>query len=75
MIRPARPQDAAALARLWNPWITDTAITFNPVPKTGAEIAATAGGDDGGGRADPARDVGRDRGYRLQGVKIGPDGR
>ena len=40
MIRPARPQDAAALARLWNPWITDTAITFNPVPKTGAEIAS-----------------------------------
>lgn len=40
MIRPAGAQDAAALARLWNPWITGTAITFNPTPKTGAEISA-----------------------------------
>ncbi|GAB1362552.1 GNAT family N-acetyltransferase [Rhodobacter sp.] len=39
MIRSALPQDADALARLWNPWITGTAITFNPTPKTGAEIA------------------------------------
>ena len=40
MIRPALVTDAEALAALWNPWIRDTAITFNPVEKTAAEIAA-----------------------------------
>ena len=40
MIRPALAADAPALAALWNPWIRDTAITFNPVEKTAAEIAA-----------------------------------
>ena len=40
MIRPARAGDAPGLAALWNPWIRDTAITFNPVEKTPAEIAA-----------------------------------
>lgn len=39
MIRPARASDAPALAALWNPWIRDTAVTFNPVEKTTAEIA------------------------------------
>ena len=29
MIRPATAADAPALAALWNPWITDTAITFH----------------------------------------------
>lgn len=40
MIRPATAADAPALARLWNPWITDTAITFNPQAKSTEEIAA-----------------------------------
>lgn len=39
MIRDATPADAAALADLWNPWIRDTAITFNPQEKTPADIA------------------------------------
>ncbi len=39
MIRPATTADAAALAALWNPWITDTAITFASIPKTAAEVA------------------------------------
>lgn len=38
MIRPARPEDAAQLAALLNHWIEKTAITFNPVPKTEADI-------------------------------------
>jgi L-amino acid N-acyltransferase len=38
MIRPARAADAPALAALFNHWIETTAVTFNPVPKTGAEI-------------------------------------
>lgn len=38
-IRPATPEDAAAIAALWNPWITGTAITFNPSPKTAEEVA------------------------------------
>lgn len=40
MIRAATPADAEALAALWNPWIRDTAITFNATEKTPAEIAA-----------------------------------
>jgi len=38
MIRAATAADAAALADLWNPWIRDTAITFNPVEKSPADI-------------------------------------
>ena len=40
MIRPARAADAPALAALLNHWIVNTAITFNPVPKTEADILA-----------------------------------
>lgn len=40
MIRPARAADAPALARLLNHWIEHTAITFNPVPKSEADILA-----------------------------------
>ena len=39
MIRPATQDDAAALAALWNPWITDTAITFAATAKTPADMA------------------------------------
>jgi L-amino acid N-acyltransferase YncA len=39
MIRPATPADAPALAELWNPWITDTAITFASIPKTPDDVA------------------------------------
>ena len=39
-LRPATPADAAAIAGLWNPIIRDTAITFNPVEKSAADIAA-----------------------------------
>jgi len=39
MIRPATAADAPALAALWNPWITDTAITFAATPKTAADVA------------------------------------
>ena len=38
MIRPARAEDAAAIAALLNHWIETSAITFNPVPKTTADI-------------------------------------
>lgn len=38
MIRPARPEDAGQLAALLNHWIIGTAVTFNPVPKTEADI-------------------------------------
>lgn len=40
MIRPATPADAAAILTIWNALIRDTDITFNPVEKTEAEIAA-----------------------------------
>ncbi len=34
MIRPARPEDAAGIAAIWNPIIRDTAITFTTAEKT-----------------------------------------
>ncbi|MCZ8333131.1 MAG: GNAT family N-acetyltransferase [Rhodobacteraceae bacterium] len=40
MIRDATPADAAAIAAIWNPVISDTAITFNSVEKSMADIAA-----------------------------------
>lgn len=40
MIRPATAADAEALAALWNPWIRDTAITFNADEKSAADLAA-----------------------------------
>ena len=38
MIRPATPADAPALAALWNPWITDTVVTFSATPKTATNL-------------------------------------
>lgn len=38
MIRPARAEDAPALAALLNHWILHTAVTFNPVPRTEADV-------------------------------------
>lgn len=40
MIRPATAADAPALAALLNHWILNTAVTFNAVPKTQADILA-----------------------------------
>jgi L-amino acid N-acyltransferase YncA len=39
IIRPAGVTDAQALADLWNPWIRDTAVTFNSVEKSQADLA------------------------------------
>ncbi len=38
ILRDAVAADAGALAALINPWITDTTVTFNPVPKTAQDI-------------------------------------
>lgn len=40
LIRDASPSDAAAITALWNPWITGSAITFNPKPHEEGEVAA-----------------------------------
>ena len=39
IVRPARPEDADAIAAIQNPVIRDTAITFNPRQRTSDEIA------------------------------------
>jgi L-amino acid N-acyltransferase len=39
LIRPARPGDATAIGAIWNPYIRNTTVTFNPVEKSDAEIA------------------------------------
>ena len=38
MIRPAAPSDAAQIAAFWNPFIRDTAVTFNAVEKDAVEV-------------------------------------
>lgn len=57
MIRPARPEDAAAIADIWNPIIRDTTITFTTAEKDPQTLAQeikggaplwVAQGDDGG---------------------------
>lgn len=40
LIRAAFPEDARAVAAIWNPIIRDTAITFWPVERSESEIAA-----------------------------------
>lgn len=40
MIRPARPEDAEAIAAIWNPLIRDTAVTFTTEEKTPEALAA-----------------------------------
>ena len=39
LIRPATVVDAAAIAALWNPYIRDTAVTFNAVEKSADDVA------------------------------------
>jgi L-amino acid N-acyltransferase len=39
-IRHARPEDASAIAAIWNPVIRDTTATFNRVEKSAGEVAA-----------------------------------
>ncbi len=39
-LRNATPDDVPAIARIWNPIIRDTVITFWPTERTDAEIAA-----------------------------------
>ena len=38
VIRPARLDDADAVARVYRPYVTDTAITFDEVPPTGEDF-------------------------------------
>jgi phosphinothricin acetyltransferase len=40
-VRPANAQDADSVAAIWNHYIRDTTVTFNPVEKTLAEVAET----------------------------------
>ena len=43
MIRPAQPEDAAAIAEIWNRVIRDTALTFTTAEKTADAVAAQMG--------------------------------
>jgi phosphinothricin acetyltransferase len=40
-LRLAREADAAAVAAIWNHYIRETTVTFNPVEKSVAEVAQT----------------------------------
>ena len=51
MIRPATAADATALAALLNHWIEQTAVTFNPVPKTEADIVSMIAAKGSSGHA------------------------
>ncbi len=39
LIRMATEDDSPAIAALWNPYIRDTAVTFNPVEKSAEDVA------------------------------------
>src|SRR5262245_42955999 len=39
-VRPATAADAAAIARIYNHYVTDTIVTFEEEPVTAAEMAA-----------------------------------
>jgi phosphinothricin acetyltransferase len=39
LIRRATAQDAEAIAAIWNPYIRDTAVTFNPTEKSASDVA------------------------------------
>lgn len=41
MVRAATSRDADSVAAIWNHYIRDTTVTFNPVEKTLAEVAET----------------------------------
>ena len=45
MIRPAIPQDAPAIAGIWNTTIRYTTVTFQPDEKSRAEVAASIAQD------------------------------
>jgi phosphinothricin acetyltransferase len=51
MIRRATPADASAIAALWNPYIRDTAVTFNAAEKTPDDVAAMIRDRDAAGHA------------------------
>ena len=51
MIRRATPDDGATIAALWNPYIRDTAVTFNAAEKTDAEVARLIADRDALGHA------------------------
>ena len=51
MIRRATRDDAAAIADLWNPYIRDTAVTFNSAAKTPGDVAKMIADRDGLGQA------------------------
>lgn len=51
MIRPARPQDAPAIAAIWNPIIRDTTLTFTNQEKTVQELEAAIAACQREGRA------------------------
>jgi phosphinothricin acetyltransferase len=39
-VRPARADDAAALARIYDPYVRETTVTFEEVPVAPEEMAA-----------------------------------
>lgn len=50
-LRAAVPEDAAEIAALWNPFIRDTAVTFNSVEKTPEGLAADISAKAANGQA------------------------
>ena len=51
LIRRATEADAAVIAALWNPYVRDTTVTFNPVEKSVSDVARFIAERDGLGHA------------------------
>ncbi|MFT4151522.1 MAG: GNAT family N-acetyltransferase [Paracoccaceae bacterium] len=58
MIRDAVAEDAAQIAAFWSPLIERTAVTFNPVAKTPADVAAMIADRQAAGHAFLVADEG-----------------
>ena len=62
ILRAATAADAPAVAALWNPWITDSAITFNSIAKSPSDVAALIGARQSAGRCFLLAEAGSDAG-------------
>lgn len=73
-LRPARTEDCAAIAEIWNPVIRDTLATFNTALKTPEELAANLAGKSALGHGFfVAETGGRLRGFATYGqFRAGP---
>lgn len=68
IIRPATPDDAPAIAAIWNPVIRDTTVTFTTQEKTATDLAADMATRAAAGQPFLVADAGGIAGFALYGA-------